>query len=150
MPNYELLSPENWTPIPGEQFFSILLTGTPATNLFMSMLQFVLGTVIVAALAYFVTKKIAGAARGGLSKKGGNITIVESIPVGGYAMVQLVKAGEKYIVIGITREKVTFLTEIDKDEIIEPKPIEYGETPFSKIFSKFIKDGRNQGGNDEN
>ena len=111
-------------------------------GMFWPMMRFLAGTALVALLAYFVTKKMAGARFAG--QKSGNLAIVESINVGGQAIVQLVKAGEKYIVIGVTKERITLLGEVDKDDIVQQAPVDLKtlNTPFGKVLSRFIKDSQ--------
>jgi flagellar biogenesis protein FliO len=125
-----------------DRLFGVFLTSgmpTPSTRIFFSIFQFFAATILVALLAWFATKKLVGAR--GMGKKAGNLNIVESLNVGGQAVVQLVKAGGKYLLIGVTRERVTLLAEIDKSEVTEPEPIDFKNlnTPFGKILSKYIQ-----------
>ena len=126
MENFIFLLSESWS-------------ATSAAGQFFSILRFLAATVFVALLAYYVTKMMAG--KRGLGRGGGNISLIETINVGGQAMVQLIKAGDKFLVIGVTKERVTILSEIDKEHINEPEPINfsYMDTPFGKVLSKFTQ-----------
>jgi flagellar protein FliO/FliZ len=138
---------ESWSTLAADQFFGMFNffasgTPTPATDrfsMFLSVLQFFGATAFVAWLAWFVTRKMAGVRSAG--RETCNLSIVESISVGGQAVVRLVKAGDKYLLIGVTRERVTLLGEIDSDQITEQKPAEFNNmnTPFGKILSKFVQ-----------
>ena len=79
-------------------------------------LYIILVTAIVGLLAYWCTRMMAAQRRG---RRGGNLAVLESVSVVAQAMVQLVRAGEKYLVIGVTRNKVTLLTELDKSQVTE-------------------------------
>jgi len=115
--------------------------GGSMASMFWSMLRFVGATLLVALLAWFATKKLFGGARGGFRRGGENLSVIESVGLVGQATLHLVKAGEKYFVVSATKERVTFLAEVDKDDIAElenvaPTPM---NSPFGKVFSRFIK-----------
>ena len=132
----------------------ILLNGGgsgAASDLFFAMFRFVAATGFVAILAYYVTKKMAGS--NAIGRKSTNISVIESVNVGGQAAVKLLKAGEKYLVLGVTRERVCLLSEIDKEQIIEPQAPDFSNlnTPFGKVLSRFVKqqDTDRQGNDDD-
>ncbi|MCL1846244.1 MAG: flagellar biosynthetic protein FliO [Defluviitaleaceae bacterium] len=154
MENLIFLLSESWSSLAADQFFSMLAADIETTsppsvmfeggatntfNMFWNALRFFGATILVAVLAWFVTKKMVGANRVG--RKSGNLSVVESVNLGGMTTVQLVKAGEKYLVIGVTRERVTLLGEIDKEQIAEPDVTNFSHlnTPFGKVLSRFIK-----------
>ncbi|MCL1862575.1 MAG: flagellar biosynthetic protein FliO [Defluviitaleaceae bacterium] len=107
----------------------------PLFGMLWSMIRFLGATALVAFLAYIATKKMAGARLTG--QRSGNLSVVESVNVGGQAVVQLVKAGDKYFVIGVTKERVTLLGEVDNVE--EKVEVQSLDTPFGKVLSRFIK-----------
>jgi len=121
----------NWPPMtPLGQFFYILLM-----------------VAIVGVLAYFSTKMLATARRGGggLNSKR-NLQIIDSIGVSTQSTVQIIRAGERFFLIGVSRDRVNFLTEIKKDEI---EIIASQNPAFNKIFKKFFNK-ENNGANDDN
>ncbi|GMQ62763.1 flagellar biosynthetic protein FliO [Vallitalea maricola] len=95
--------------------------------------------ILVLVGAYYVTR-VFGRFQ---IKKGSsqNIHQLESISVGPQKFIQLIKIGDEYILIGITKDKITFLKEIDKDNIDLSK---YNKekiaqvTPFNKQLEKFL------------
>ena len=70
-----------------------------------------------------------------------NIHQLESISVGPQKFIQLIKIGNEYVLVGITKDKITFLKEIDEENIdlskYEKEKIAQ-VTPFSKQLEKFI------------
>ena len=130
-------------------------SGFAASAMMFTFFRIILITAIVALLAYFVTRLIASRGRVGQWAKAGNLKIVETIAVGPQSMIQLIKAGEKYLVIGVNRERgFTLLAELTKEEVDEPEPTEMGavDIPFSKVLQKFLpqaKDGRREEDSDE-
>jgi flagellar protein FliO/FliZ len=114
-------------------------------GMFWSMIRFFAATLFVAILAYYATKKLAGA-RSGLGRKGGNLSLIESINIGGQAVVQLVKVGDKFLVVGVTKERVTLLGEVDKEQVVEIEAPVYNpmNTPFGKILSRFTEKNKTE------
>jgi len=125
-----------------DRFFSIL--SVSASDMFGGMIwsfvQFIAATIFVAILAYYVTKRMFGARGAAMGRNGGNLAIVESVNVGGQAIIQLVKAGDKYLVIGVTKERITMLSELSAEQITEfEAPDSTGlNSPFGKILSRFM------------
>jgi len=140
---------ESWSTLSADQFFSMFhFAGSPGAmetpvsdrvGQVLGMLRFFGATLFVALLAWFVTKKMAGAR--GASRETCNLSVVESIGLGGQAAVRLIKAGDKYLLVGVTRERVSLLAEIDKEQIIEHQVVEFSNvnTPFGKVLSRFVQ-----------
>lgn len=127
-------------------------SGWPETNSFQTMGQLFLLIIIfigVLVLAFYSTKLIGSAKN---LKKGGNIRIIESVGVGYNGAVQIIKVGESYYLLGVTKEKITFLKELDKDSIdlSKEKSFETG-VPFEKHLKKLFdrKDDTNTNENKE-
>ncbi|MCL1936550.1 MAG: flagellar biosynthetic protein FliO [Defluviitaleaceae bacterium] len=75
---------------------------------------------------------------------GKNIKIIDSIGVGRQNSICIVNIGTKYFLIGITKENIVFLQNIDEEDI-ELKNVENNNLPFSKYLEKYIikKDKKN-------
>lgn len=160
MENLIFLLNKSWSPVAADQFFSIFpflgdaaVTAAdfnPMTDMVFSVLRFFAATVFVAFLAYFATKKMAGAR--GIGRKKGNLFVVESVNLGGQAVAQLIKAGDKYFLVGVTKEQVTLLAEFEKEQIVEPEMPDFKNmnTPFGKVLSLFTNQSKDpQKGEDE-
>jgi flagellar protein FliO/FliZ len=94
----------------------------------------VLGFII--GLCYFVLRMMGRVkGRGGTA---GNLHLMESILVGSQNMVQLVRAGDKYLVIGVTKERITLLAELTEAQIKEIEPLPPIRTSFNKILERFM------------
>lgn len=110
----------------------------PDSLAWIGQIFFLIFLVVVVVLLAYLTTRMLGTAR--LTKRSGNIRIVESIAVGYQSSVQLMKAGSSYILIGVTKEKITFLTEVDKDSLLlgdETQGI--NNIPFEKVINKYLK-----------
>lgn len=63
-----------------------------------------------------------------------NITVIETFKLTTNKYIQIVKAGEKYLVIGIAKDTITMLTELSEEEIQFAE--EAGPTKFQDILEK--------------
>jgi len=98
---------------------------------------FVLVFAFVIVLAFVFTRWIAGARYKRDST--GNLQVVESIAVGQQVYLQLVRAGGKYIVIGVTRGNVTYVCELPPDEVKLPDHKVMGDGVVAERFEKYLK-----------
>ena len=115
-----------------------------ATGMMWPLLRMFLILAFVLLLAYYVTKLIARSKSRG--RDGLNLNIVESISVGSNSFIQLIRCGEKYLVVGITKENVNLLAVLSKEEVTEnePEPI---SMPFEKVLARFMQKKDNEGDN---
>ena len=65
------------------------------------------------------------------------MTIVEAISVGPQKTLQIVRVGETYMVVGVSRDQITYLREIDSTELELKQQEEL--MPFSKILDKIVR-----------
>ncbi len=110
----------------------------PVTNNFAFIGQLfstALAFVFVLILAYYSTKWIASSTRVVRQAKG-NIKVLESVSLGFQSSVQLVKAADKYILLGVTKEKITFLTEVSPDDLVTGEPVQ--SNPFEKYLNRLL------------
>ena len=112
-----------------------------AETQFWFWFRFIGATVFVALLAYYVLKLMGGARARQFRRTSGNLQIIDSISVGVGMTVQIVKAGDKYIVISVTKEGITMLTEIGSLEFEDESEqgIDPSQVPFGSVLSKFMK-----------
>ena len=143
--NVTLLIAENWpATMSASQFFSIMPTAfLMAGTQFWFWFRFIGATVFVSLLAYYVLKLMGGARARQFSRASGrNLQLIDSISVGVGTSIQIIKAGEKYLVISVNKESVTLLTEVENLE----DPAEEGEQnfdpsqiPFGTVLARFMK-----------
>ena len=109
----------------------------PLLGVIGQVVWFVLAFAFVIALAVLFTRWIAGARY----KRGstGNLHVVESIAVGQQVYLQLVRAGGKYIVVGVTRGSVTFICEMSEEEIKLPDYRTMGDGVVVERFEQYLK-----------
>jgi len=108
---------------------SLLPSMWPLINMLLVM-------VVIILVCYYGLRFI-GRVRG-RGTNNGNLQLVESILVGSQNMVQLVRAGDKYLVIGVTKERVTLLAEVDEEQIKEMEPLPPVGESFNKVLARFL------------
>ncbi len=102
---------------------------------------FIVVFAIILFFAYFFTKWISSVKTGG--KNNGFFKVIVGMPLGGSNSLQLIKAGERYFLIGISKENVTYIAEIDKNDVPEysDKKIDF---PFEKYFHEYFDKLKNK------
>jgi flagellar protein FliO/FliZ len=96
---------------------------------------FVLFAIIIAA-AYYVTYYVAKFQKA--SKNNNNLQIVEAISVGPGKSIQIVRVGNKYIVIGVTKGNIQLLQTLGLDDICEnSNKNSQSIIPFKQILNKY-------------
>lgn len=114
-------------------------------SLFGSFFYILLVFACIIGLCWFALRMMGRVrGRGGATK---NLQLVESILVGSQNMVQLVRAGERYLVIGVSRERVTLLAELDASQVREFEAAPIG-APFKQILERFTKKNTNGDGDE--
>jgi len=68
----------------------------------------------------------------------GNLQLKESIFIGAQNMVQLVRAGDKYLVLGVNKERVTLLAELTEEQIKEAEALPPISASFGKVLERFL------------
>lgn len=84
---------------------------------FIQLIGVLLIFVIVLALTYFTTKWIASYQQGHTQNK--NLKVVETLKLTPNKYLQIIEAGDVYLVIGIGKEEITFLTQLTKEQLSE-------------------------------
>ena len=126
------------------QFF----VATMSSTFVISTLRLIGATIFVALLAYYVTRLMAGARlRKSRSRGKGTLQLIESINITRESGVHLVKAADKYMVVGVTKENVNLLAELSEEDLpeIPESTADQANVPFGKLLSRFIN---KQGNND--
>ena len=94
----------------------------------------IIAIAFVMLLAYYATRWLAGARS--LRHRKQNLRLIEGIAIGHQSSIQLVKAGEKVLLIGVSRERITFLAEIPREQILEQE-LNLPIYPFEKYFKAY-------------
>lgn len=90
--------------------------------------------VFVLVITWFTTRWISKVQRGQMSG-GDNLEIIETQKISNNKYLQIVRAGDKYLVIAIGKDEVSFLSEVSKDELII-KTEEESAPSFASVLEK--------------
>ncbi len=102
------------------------------------LLGLILIFVIVLVVCYYTTKFVAG--RQLVQKKMGNFEVLETFAIAQNKYLQLIRMGNKYVVISVTKENVNYITELDETEVCEiQKSTQMSGKSFKEILSTFSK-----------
>ena len=94
-------------------FYAILTSGFSAG---WSIVKLILITILVLVLAFYATRWIARYQNNTLAEKN-NIQFIESYRVGGNKMVAIAKIGTRYFALGIGKDEIHVIGELEEDEL---------------------------------
>lgn len=101
---------------------------------FLQFISLIVVFVFIIVAAYFATRWLGTA--GAKQYQNRNIRIIEGCRVGQNKTIQIVKVGKKYFVLGIGKDEVTCLGEVDEEDLTiteeEIKPL----PDFKEILAK--------------
>lgn len=113
-----------------------------------SIAQFITVTLIfifVLAITYFTTRWIGSYQKKKMSY--GNIKVIESTRLSSNKILEIVKAGDKCVLIAVCKDTVTYLGEINEDTL-EFKETETKES-FGSVFNRFRFSGKEEAEDEE-
>ena len=92
--------------------------------------------VFVALLAYYSIRMV-GKTRGMRPKGTKNLELIEVIGLGAQCTAQIIRAGGQYFLVGVTKERISKLAELDESQINLPEPSALGNS-FDKLLQRFL------------
>ena len=127
-------------------FYGSLVAGATSLPPVADFLYVVLVVVVVSFLAYYTTRLVGSAkfVRGGRR----NMEIIESMGVGPQSYIHILRVGEKYLLVGVTRGQVNLLSHLDGEQF-KFAPGEKG-LAFQSLLGKFLKKDGSPNGGEEN
>lgn len=90
---------------------------------------------IIILIAAYYTSKFVGRYKLG-QYKDSNIRVIEAYRIGTNKMLQIVRIANKYVVLGISKEQITYITELDESEVMIHDMHEGEKPSFRQIFDK--------------
>lgn len=115
----------------------MLLVMTSRTDSYIQFITVLLLFVMILAAAYGVTRWIAKTQKGRTSE--GNLEVMETCRLTPNKYVQIVRAGEKYLVIAIGKDEVHMLAELSREELVFRDTSEEKSVDFAAVFDKVRK-----------
>ncbi|MDO5403582.1 MAG: flagellar biosynthetic protein FliO [Eubacteriales bacterium] len=106
---------------------------------FAQLLTLLVIFIFVLALTYFATRWAGNYQKNKLS--GSNIKILETMRISNTKYIQIVKIGSKCFAIAVCKDNITYLCELEEDELVYQETSAYSNTEsFKLILDKFKKD----------
>ena len=128
----------------------MLLTGSGHTveNLF-KLIGLLAVFVVVIVACYYVTRRVG--ARQLTITKNSNFKILDSYKLGQNQILAIVQVGKRYFCVGITKEAISLISELDRDEFetIGEKGIPSFAGVFSSVLKKKGKQSENAGNGED-
>lgn len=114
----------------------MLLTGMSRMDSYLQFITVLILFVFVLGITYATTRWIANYQKE--KAAGSNLELIETMRITGNKYLQIVRAGNKYMVIAIGKDEIHMLTELSEDEIVLLKGNE-PQMDFKSIFEKLKK-----------
>ncbi|MBE5923694.1 MAG: hypothetical protein E7271_04400 [Lachnospiraceae bacterium] len=115
-----------------------LLESTSDIQMIGRLICLIIVFVFVLILAYFAAR-IAGSFQSNVINKQSNIRVIEIFRISTNKTLEIVRVGDKVLVLAVCKDNITLLTELNGDSVIEQnntiEPID-----FSQILEKFKKE----------
>jgi flagellar protein FliO/FliZ len=92
--------------------------------------------VLIIAACYYVTKFIGGKQL--KQMKNSNFTVLDTYRVTQNKFLQLVRMGNQYVVIAVTKDNLTVIAQLSEEEIIKNEDKSTQVTSFKHVLSDFI------------
>lgn len=115
----------------------MLLTITTRADSYIQFITVLILFVLILTVTYLVTKWIAKTQKSRVGT--GNLEIVETCRISPNKYVQILRAGEKYLVIAVGKDEVHMLAELSEDELAIKESTEGRSVDFAGVFERVKK-----------
>ncbi len=123
------------TPSPATGGSSAMIPqGTSAYDSIPQLIGLVLLLIIILVAAYYTSRFIGGIKLGQMKKS--NFQVIDSYRVTSNKVLQIVKIGNKYVVIAIGKDNINYITEIDEAEVVVRDSQQGEKQSFKQILDK--------------
>ena len=112
----------------------IILTASGSLEAFVQFMTILILFLFVLVITYVVTRWVSGIQK--MQMTGKNMELVETMRISNSKYLQIVRTGEKYLVVAVCKDTVTMLTELSADEISLGSEVEENSLSFREILDK--------------
>ena len=120
----------------------ILLTESGQFDSFVQFITVLLLFLFVLVITYVVTRWLSGVQKAQMAGK--NMELIETMRISNSKYIQIMRAGDRYLVIAVCKDTVTLLAELSKEELSFSLQNERADNlSFREIFDK-IKPEQNR------
>lgn len=117
-----------------------ITSGVSSFESITSLIGLIAIFLLILAAAYFLTKWLGKT--NFLQNSNRNITLVESFRINQTSFIQIIKIGSRYFVIGISKDHIEYLAEMEEEELKFPSfdvQKNTGSIDFKDILEKIKK-----------
>lgn len=114
-----------------------------SSNSFWELVVLLIVFAFIIVACYYTTKFIGGRQLNQL--KHSNFEVIDTYRITQNKFLQLVRMGQKYLVIAVAKDQISVLCELTEDEIIRQEQKKDKDNAFSHVLSDFIKKKDNKG-----
>ena len=116
----------------------MLATAQNSLQSIFELLGLIVIFVIVLVVCYYTTRFVAGKQLA--QKKAGNFEVVETFAITQNKYLQLIRMGNKYVVISVAKDSVSYITEIEESEVCQiQKNTNMSGKSFKEVLSGLSK-----------
>lgn len=120
----------------------IILTAAGSLDSFVQFITILLLFLFVLVITYVVTRWVSGIQK--VQMTGKNMELVETMRISNSKYLQIIRAGEKYLVIAVCKDTVTMLAELTADEVSLDVGNEVNSLSFREILDKMKHQGNQE------
>ncbi len=110
---------------------------TSSFSSFLQLIGVLLIFIFVLGATYFATRLIAGYQKGQSFNK--NLKVIETLKITPNKFIQIIEAGEEYLVIAIGKDEVRLLTKLTGEQLKEAPSEEYSAKMTADGFKEILE-----------
>ncbi len=117
----------------------LLYSDTSSWKSIWQLVSVIIVFLIVLGLTYLSTKWIAGYQKGQSANK--NLQIIETLRLTNNKYIQIIEAGEEYLVIAIGKDEVHFLTKLTREQmkVLPEEMLSSGTKDIGESFQEILE-----------
>lgn len=115
----------------------MLLAGVGRTDSYLQFITVLILFVFVLGVTYVTTRWIANYQKG--RALAGNLEVIETMRITGNKYLQIVRAGNKYLVIAVGKDEIHMLAELSEEEVTVLRQQGTQTLDFKNILEKIRK-----------
>lgn len=116
----------------------MLLAISSKTDSYLQFLTVLLLFVFVLLITFFTTRWIASYQKN--KTNGRNIEVIETTRIASNKYLQIIRVGNKHLLIGIGKDEIHLLTELSAEELVFMNENSMSFKDFADIFAKKLKE----------
>lgn len=121
------------TPEPEANTKSVVTSGS-AWSSFIQLIGLIILLLLILAATYLTTRFIGNIKLGQM--KNSNFTLIDAYRVSPNKVIQIIKIGNKYVVLAICKDTISYITELDEEHIVFREHQSKEKLSFEALLSK--------------